>query len=81
MECRLTEWYEINARKLPWRETLNPYFIWVSEIILQQTRVAQGLPFYYNFITNFPTIKSLAEASEDAVLKVWQGLGDRKSVV
>jgi A/G-specific adenine glycosylase len=75
MECRLTEWYEINARKLPWRETLNPYFIWVSEIILQQTRVAQGLPFYYNFITNFPTIKSLAEASEDAVLKVWQGLG------
>jgi A/G-specific adenine glycosylase len=75
MECRLLGWYEKNARKLPWRETLNPHHIWVSEIILQQTRVAQGLPFYYNFITNFPTIKSLAEAPEDAVLKVWQGLG------
>lgn len=75
MECRLADWYNKNARNLPWRGTSDPYFIWVSEIILQQTRVVQGLPFYYNFITNFPTIKSLAEAPEDAVLKIWQGLG------
>lgn len=75
MECRLAGWYNKNARKLPWRETSDPYLIWVSEIILQQTRVAQGLPFYYNFITKFPTVKILAEAPEDAVLKIWQGLG------
>ncbi len=75
MGCTLEIWYTKNARNLPWRHTSNPYFIWVSEIILQQTRVMQGLPFYYNFITNFPTIKSLSEAPEDAVLKIWQGLG------
>lgn len=75
MECKLEKWYKEHARNLPWRETSNPYMIWVSEVILQQTRVAQGLPFYYNFITNFPTVKSLADASEDTVLKIWQGLG------
>ena len=71
----LENWYTKNARKLPWRDTLNPYYIWISEVILQQTRVEQGLPFYYNFITNFPTIESLAQAPEDEVLKTWQGLG------
>lgn len=75
MECKLEKWYSKNARNLPWRNTSNPYEIWVSEIILQQTRVAQGLPFYYNFITNFPTVQSLAGASEDEVLRIWQGLG------
>ncbi len=75
MERKLKIWYSENARNLPWRNTSNPYLIWVSEVILQQTRVAQGLPFYYNFITNFPTVKSLSEASEDEVLRVWQGLG------
>lgn len=75
MKCALENWYLENARKLPWRDTSDPYLIWVSEIILQQTRVEQGLPFYYNFITKFPTIHSLANASEDEVLKAWQGLG------
>ncbi|NBP04843.1 MAG: A/G-specific adenine glycosylase [Bacteroidetes bacterium] len=75
MGCKTEQWYEEKARNLPWRETSDPYLIWVSEIILQQTRVAQGLPFYYNFITKFPSVKSLAEASEDEVLKIWQGLG------
>jgi A/G-specific adenine glycosylase len=75
MKCALEKWYLENARKLPWRDTSDPYLIWVSEIILQQTRVEQGTPFYYNFITKFPTIESLATASEDDVLKVWQGLG------
>lgn len=68
-------WYNINKRDLPWRKTKNPYFIWISEIILQQTRVAQGLPYYEKFIKNFPTIKDLALASEQEVLSLWQGLG------
>jgi len=75
MKCFIEAWYCENARKLPWRDTLDPYKIWVSEIILQQTRVEQGIPFYYNFITKFPTVQSLAAAEEDEVLKVWQGLG------
>lgn len=75
MKCMLEKWYRENARNLPWRDTSDPYLIWVSEIILQQTRVAQGLPFYYNFITKFPNVCALAEAPEDAVLKAWQGLG------
>lgn len=69
------EWYRQNARILPWRETQNPYFIWLSEVILQQTRVDQGLKYYYSFTENFPTIKALAEADEQEVLKLWQGLG------
>ena len=72
---QLQEWYIHNRRDLPWRETKNPYFIWISEVILQQTRVQQGLPYYLRFIKNFPTIKSLADSSEDKVLKLWQGLG------
>lgn len=71
----LLDWYKKNARDLPWRNTRDPYEIWVSEVILQQTRVDQGLPYYYNFITQFPDILSLANAEEDEVLRVWQGLG------
>lgn len=68
-------WYEANKRDLPWRNTNDPYLIWLSEIILQQTRVDQGMPYYYAFAENFPTVKSLAAAKEDKVLKLWQGLG------
>lgn len=71
----LIHWYLQNDRSLPWRETKNPYFIWLSEIILQQTRVAQGTPYYLTFIREFPTILDLANASETKVLKLWQGLG------
>lgn len=71
----LNQWYENNKRDLPWRETNDPYKIWISEIILQQTRVVQGLNYYLRFIDRFPTIKSLAESTEEDVLKEWQGLG------
>ena len=71
----LEEWYEVNHRILPWRETEDPYKIWISEIILQQTRVAQGMEYYHRLITRFPDIQSLAEAQEDEVLLYWQGLG------
>lgn len=71
----LIHWYLKNNRTLPWRETKNPYFIWLSEIILQQTRVAQGMPYYLKFVTTFPTVSSLACAPEEEVLKLWQGLG------
>lgn len=68
-------WYDNNKRDLPWRETSDPYKIWVSEIILQQTRVAQGTSYYLRFIKTFPNIKILAQAGENEVLKLWQGLG------
>lgn len=68
-------WYQTNKRDLPWRQTRNPYFIWLSEIILQQTRVEQGLPYYYRFVEEFPTVQSLASASEQEILRCWQGLG------
>ena len=71
----LTIWYSANKRDLPWRKTKNPYNIWLSEIILQQTQVKQGLPYYDACISNFPTIEDLANASETEVLKLWQGLG------
>jgi A/G-specific adenine glycosylase len=71
----LIEWYQINKRPLPWRETRDPYKIWLSEVILQQTRVAQGLEYYERFLTAFPDIQSLATADEQDVLKIWQGLG------
>jgi len=71
----LTEWYEIHKRNLPWRGIENPYFIWISEIILQQTRVSQGWNYYEKFISRFPDISALANASEDEVLLLWQGLG------
>ncbi len=68
-------WFDKNKRSLPWRNDKDPYQIWLSEIILQQTKVIQGLPYYNKFIHAFPTIKHLANASEDEVLKLWQGLG------
>ena len=71
----LTKWYLQNKRDLPWRETQDPYLIWLSEIILQQTRVSQGLPYYFSFVNAFPTILDLANASEEQILKLWQGLG------
>lgn len=71
----LITWYLQNKRHLPWRETTDPYKIWLSEIMLQQTRVAQGLPYYNKFLEAYPTVKHLALASEDEVLKLWQGLG------
>ena len=71
----LLDWFDEHRRDLPWRNTDDPYKIWVSEIILQQTRVVQGLSYYHNFTRNFPTVKALAEADETQVLKVWQGLG------
>ena len=71
----LIHWYLNNKRDLPWRNTQNPYNIWLSEIMLQQTRVAQGLPYYLDFISAFPTVYDLAKAPEEKVLKHWQGLG------
>lgn len=72
---RLLAWYDIQGRDLPWRVTRDPYRIWVSEIILQQTRVAQGTAYYHRFVEQFPNVGALAAASEDRVLKCWQGLG------
>lgn len=71
----LTHWYLRNHRALPWRKTRDPYRIWLSEVILQQTRVAQGLEYYNRFTGSFPSIAELAAATEDEVLKLWQGLG------
>ncbi len=71
----LINWYSIEKRDLPWRHNKDPYRIWLSEIILQQTRVAQGLPYYEKFISEYPTIYDLANAEESEVLRTWQGLG------
>lgn len=71
----LEAWYLNNKRDLPWRASSNPYFVWLSEIILQQTRIQQGLAYYNTFTTHYPTVQDLANASEDQVLKDWQGLG------
>ncbi len=75
LATELRHWFLQNKRDLPWRNTFNPYFIWLSEVILQQTRVAQGLPYYLKFIENYPSIQDLAAASQDEVLRLWQGLG------
>lgn len=72
---KLIQWYLENKRHLPWRESINPYTVWLSEIILQQTRVAQGLPYYTRFVEQYQTVKELANAPEEDVLKLWQGLG------
>lgn len=72
---RLLQWYQQNRRELPWRETDNPYCIWVSEVMLQQTQVQTVVPYYLRFIDRFPNVKSLAEADLQEVLKVWEGLG------
>jgi A/G-specific adenine glycosylase len=71
----LVVWYQAHKRNLPWRHTRDPYKIWLSEIILQQTRVAQGLPYYQRFIEKYPVIQNLAHADEEEVLRLWQGLG------
>jgi len=71
----LIQWYLNNKRDLPWRKTTDPYLIWLSEIILQQTKVAQGLPYFLKFAEEFPTVFDLANAEEEKVLKLWQGLG------
>ncbi|MFQ3335805.1 MAG: A/G-specific adenine glycosylase [Candidatus Arcticimaribacter sp.] len=71
----LMAWYKTNKRSFPWRKSRDPYKIWLSEIILQQTRIAQGTPFYTSFIEAFPTVNDLAAADEQQVLKLWQGLG------
>ncbi len=72
---KLLRWYHANKRDLPWRKTHDPYQIWLSEIILQQTRVEQGLPYFMKFVHKFPTAGHLAAATEDEVLRLWQGLG------
>ncbi|MCD4736370.1 MAG: A/G-specific adenine glycosylase [Bacteroidales bacterium] len=72
---KLIGWYQKNMRDLPWRKTNDPYIIWISEIILQQTRVSQGLTYFRSFIFNFPSVEHLANASEEQILKAWQGLG------
>lgn len=72
---KLQDWYHKHKRDLPWRTSKDPYFIWVSEIMLQQTRVDQGESYYLRFIERFPDVYSLAEADETEVLKLWQGLG------
>jgi A/G-specific adenine glycosylase len=71
----LLTWFDEEARDLPWRKTKDPYRIWLSEIMLQQTRVAQGLPYYERFLAALPSVEALAAASEDEVLKLWEGLG------
>ena len=71
----IISWFRENGRDLPWRETKNPYAIWLSEIILQQTRINQGWEYWERFMQTYPTVNALAEASEDEVLKLWQGLG------
>lgn len=72
---QIIKWYKKHKRPLPWRNCSNPYKIWLSEIILQQTRIEQGLPYFNSFITKYPNVKLLSKASEDDVLKLWQGLG------
>ena len=71
----IIDWYKSHKRDLPWRKTSDPYIIWLSEIIMQQTRVEQGIPYFNRFAENFPTVKDFASAGEDKILKLWQGLG------
>ena len=71
----LLNWYQDNHRDLPWRHTSDPYLIWLSEVILQQTRVEQGMPYWHKFMAAFPSVLDLANADEMEVLRLWQGLG------
>ncbi|SIS40540.1 A/G-specific DNA-adenine glycosylase [Zobellia uliginosa] len=71
----ILKWYQVNKRSLPWRGSTDPYKIWLSEVILQQTRVVQGIPYYLKFVETYPEVGDLARASEAEVLKLWQGLG------
>lgn len=73
--AKLIAWYRQYGRELPWRQTSDPYIIWLSEIILQQTRVEQGLPYFNTFVTALPTVRDFAQADEDLILRLWQGLG------
>jgi A/G-specific adenine glycosylase len=73
--AELTAWYNENKRDLPWRNTTDAYIIWLSEIILQQTRVEQGMPYFYRFAERYPTVTAFAAAREDEILRLWQGLG------
>lgn len=75
----LLRWFSSNARRMEWRETSDPYRVWLSEIMLQQTRVATVLPYYRRFLEAFPDVRSLADAPDDRLMKLWEG--DRKSVV
>lgn len=75
LSAALRDWYQQSGRDLPWRKTKDPYPIWLSEVILQQTRVNQGLPYFHTFLEAFPTVQDLAKAKEDEVLKRWEGLG------
>lgn len=72
---KITQWYKKNFRPLPWRETRDPYLIWISEIILQQTRIEQGLPYFKKFAEKYPGVADMAMAEEEEILKLWQGLG------
>ena len=78
---KLFHWYQKNKRDLPWRKTKDPYKIWISEVILQQTRVNQGLPYYNKFIEKYPSLNELSLASEEEVLLLWQGLGYYKRAI
>ena len=71
----ILHWYRENGRDLPWRRTRDPYAVWLSEIILQQTRIAQGTAYWHRFLERFPTVQALADATEDQVLRLWEGLG------
>ena len=71
----LLDWFALNGRDLPWRHTKNPYAIWLSEVILQQTRIQQGMDYWLRFMQRWPRVEDLAAASEDEVLREWQGLG------
>ncbi|MDY5060181.1 A/G-specific adenine glycosylase [Staphylococcus simulans] len=71
----LLEWFDKNQREMPWRETTNPYYIWISEVMLQQTQVKTVIDYYHRFTERFPTVEELSEASQDEVLKYWEGLG------
>ena len=75
IQSTLSEWFSDNKRDLPWRSQPTPYFVWISEIILQQTRVSQGYDYFMRFTQKWPTLNDLAQASEEEVLKMWQGLG------
>jgi len=74
-QAKLLDWYQANHRKLPWRENHNPYYIWLSEVMLQQTQVATVIDYFNRFIEAYPSVEALAQADEDHVLKLWEGLG------
>jgi A/G-specific DNA glycosylase len=75
MVAKLLEWYSTNARDLPWRRTRNPYAIWVSEIMLQQTQVKTVIPYFQRYMSKLPTIEALAAADSETIHKLWEGLG------